>query len=77
MNGYKKSTLDHLRKQPTEQIVKDLKTPGANQLKVRPDGTVMDGNHRVKVLEERGFDTSTLWDGAEVLPKPTGFFWDD
>jgi hypothetical protein len=73
----KPSIIEGIRKQSTEQIVNDLKRVGPNQLKLRPDGTVLDGNHRVKVLEERGFDTSTLWDGAEVIPKSTGFFWDD
>lgn len=73
----KPSILEGIRKQSTEQIVNDLKRVGPNQLKLRPDGTVLDGNHRVKVLEERGFDTSTLWDGAEVILKLTGFFLDD
>jgi RHS repeat-associated protein len=75
-SSLKPTTLEHYRKQSTEQIVKDLKTPGADQLKLRPDGTVLDGNHRIKVLEERGYDTSTLWDGADVIPK-SGGFWDD
>jgi hypothetical protein len=32
--------------------------PGA--LKARPDGTVMDGHHRVKVLRDRGVDVDSL-----------------
>ena len=39
--------------------------PGA--LKARPDGTVVDGHHRVKILRDRGFDVDSLT--REVIPK--------
>ncbi len=39
--------------------------PGA--LKVRRDGTVIDGHHRIKVLRDRGFDVDSL--PREVIPK--------
>jgi hypothetical protein len=29
-------------------------------LRVKPDGRIMNGNTRVKVLEERGFDVNSL-----------------
>ena len=35
--------------------------PGEREsLKVKTDGTVMDGNTRAKVLEERGYDVNGL-----------------
>jgi hypothetical protein len=63
------SQLDSIRKMRTEDIVKSLSTKGDEALRVRPDGTVIQGNHRIKVLEERGYDTSKLWDRAEVIRK--------
>jgi len=60
--------LADIRKMSNNEIVDSLSS-GPEQLKLRPDGTVRNGNHRVKVLEERGFDTSTLWDVAEVTAK--------
>jgi hypothetical protein len=29
-------------------------------LKARPDGTIIDGHHRIKVLRERGIDVDGL-----------------
>jgi hypothetical protein len=65
------SGLNSIRKMSTEDIIKSLATKGDEALRVRPDGTVLQGNHRLKVLEERGYDTSQLWDIAEVIPKET------
>ena len=39
--------------------------PGS--LKTRPDGTVIDGHHRVKVLKDRGVDVDAL--PREVIQK--------
>jgi len=39
--------------------------PGS--LKVRSDGTILDGHHRVEVLRERGIDVDQL--PREVLAK--------
>ncbi|MCA9525143.1 MAG: hypothetical protein KC549_02455 [Myxococcales bacterium] len=46
--------------------MESLLKSGDEKLTIRPDGTVLQGNHRIKVLEERGFDTSTLFDKADV-----------
>ena len=43
-----------------EELVTSLKPGQATSLKTRPDGTVIDGNHRVRVLMERGYDVDTL-----------------
>jgi RHS repeat-associated protein len=58
--GSNKYSLDHWRKQPTQKIVESL-TPGKTEsLKVKPDGRIMNGNVRIKVLEERGYDINSL-----------------
>jgi RHS repeat-associated protein len=55
-----KTILDGLRKKSTQEIIDTLK-PGLEEgLKVKPDGRVMDGNHRIKVLMERGVDVNSL-----------------
>lgn len=52
--------LKYWRKRSTEEIVESLR-PGNNEsLKVKPDGRILNGNVRVKVLEERGYDTHNL-----------------
>lgn len=53
------------RARPTNEIVASL-LPGRHgeenpdALKVKPDGRIMDGNTRIKVLEERGYPIETL-----------------
>ena len=55
-----KTILDGLRKKSTQEIIDTLK-PGLEEgLKVKPDGRVMDGNHRIKILMERGVDVNSL-----------------
>lgn len=48
------------RKQPTATIVESLRPGKPEPLIVETDGTVMQGNHRIKILEERGYDTDSL-----------------
>jgi len=53
-------SLEHHRRLTTEEIVKSLR-PGALQpLIVKPDGTIVQGNTRIKVLEERGYPVDAL-----------------
>jgi len=52
--------LDYFRKQTTDAIVKSLQPGQSNCLKVRPDGTIVDGHHRIKVLREHGVDVDKL-----------------
>jgi hypothetical protein len=53
-------SLEYHRGRSTEEIVDSLR-PGALQpLIVKPDGTVVQGNTRVKVLEERGYPINDL-----------------
>jgi RHS repeat-associated protein len=51
--------IDAIRQMSTQDIIKDLQS-GAEPLVVKPDGTVMNGNTRLLVLEERGIDIDGL-----------------
>ena len=54
------NSLEYQRRRSTEEIVESLR-PGALQpLIVKPDGTVVQGNTRIKVLEERGYPINDL-----------------
>lgn len=44
----------------TETITESLKLGRENCLKTRPDGTILEGNHRIHVLRERGVDVDKL-----------------
>ncbi|MFC5182424.1 polymorphic toxin-type HINT domain-containing protein [Actinomadura harenae] len=55
-----KSSLDFWGKQDTEDILFSLR-PGAKEaLRVKPDGTIANGNTRIKVLRDRGYDVDSL-----------------
>jgi hypothetical protein len=58
--------LEYWRQQPTIAIVQSLQPGNIEALKVKPDGRTMNGNTRIKVLEERGVDVNSL--PREVLP---------
>jgi hypothetical protein len=58
--------LEYWRRQPTEDIVNSLQPGQPEALKVKSDGRIMNGNIRIKVLEERGFDVNSL--PREVFP---------
>lgn len=55
-----RSKLDRFRGICSRELLDSLLpgTPGA--LKTRPDGTVLDGHHRLRVLFERGIDIHGL-----------------
>jgi RHS repeat-associated protein len=53
------AAMDSVRKMSTEDIIESLKNgdqPGI----IKPDGTVMNGNTRLSVLQERGVDINSL-----------------
>ena len=52
--------LIKLRERPVEELVKSLQPGSPHSLKARPDGTVLDGHHRLLVLKERGVDIERL-----------------
>lgn len=55
-----KASLEYWRKRPTDEIVGSLKPGGEDPLLTKPDGRMMNGNTRTKVLEERGYDIDLL-----------------
>lgn len=49
------------------ELVESLRPGQPGALKTRPDGTVMDGHHRIKVLRDRGILVDDL--PRDVIPK--------
>ena len=52
--------LAAFRRLKTEAITASLSPGQENCLKTRTDGTILDGNHRIHVLRERGVDVDKL-----------------
>jgi ParB-like chromosome segregation protein Spo0J len=61
------SKLDKYGKLSDQELIDSLKPGQKGALKVRPDGTMVDGHHRVKVLRDRGVDVDAL--PREILPR--------
>jgi hypothetical protein len=62
-----KSKLDEYGKASNEALVESLQPGKPGSLKVRPDGTMVDGHHRIKILRDRGVDVDSL--PREIVPK--------
>ena len=52
--------LDQFRRLSTCELKSSLAPGERGSLKVRADGTVLDGHHRVRILAERGEDIHRL-----------------
>lgn len=52
--------LDELGRVPTDALVESLKPKQKESLKVREDGMILDGHHRIAVLRARGIDVDAL-----------------
>ena len=50
----------------TQDLIDSLQPGQPGALKVRPNGTVIDGHHRLKILYDRGIDIDAL--PREILP---------
>jgi hypothetical protein len=59
--------LNHYARLTTEELIRSLEPGKIGALKTRPDGTVIDGHHRIVILRERGVDVDQL--PREVLAK--------
>jgi hypothetical protein len=59
-SGESEFSLKYWRRQTTQAIVQSLRRGTDESLKVKPDGRVINGNVRIKILEERGFDVNSL-----------------
>jgi ParB-like chromosome segregation protein Spo0J len=44
----------------TQDLIDSLQPGQPGALKVRPNGTVVDGHHRLKILYDRGIDIDAL-----------------
>jgi hypothetical protein len=53
-------SLEYWRTRSTQEIVDSLADGNPEPLVAKDDGTVMQGNTRIKVLEERGYDVDGL-----------------
>ena len=62
--------LDHFRRLSTVELTESLEPGRPGTLKARPDGTVLDGHHRIVVLREQGVSVETL--PREVVPHEVG-----
>jgi hypothetical protein len=61
-----RAKLAQFRKVETRVLVDSLKPGQPGSLKAKPDGTLMDGHHRIRILAERGIDVHAL--RREILP---------
>jgi hypothetical protein len=59
--------LERFSRLPTDALIESLKPGLPGALKARPDGTVMDGHHRLRVLRDRGVAIDSL--PREIIDK--------
>jgi hypothetical protein len=60
------SKLAQFRRLSTEDLIESLAPGQPGALKTRPDGTMMDGHHRVFILRARSVDVNAL--PREIVP---------
>lgn len=60
------SKLAQFRQLLTDELIASLATGLSGALKTRPDGTMLDGHHRVMILRERGIAVDEL--PREIIP---------
>ena len=58
--GVSRFSLEYWRQRSTKKIIESLRPGKGEALKTKPDGRILNGNVRVKILEERGFDIDSL-----------------
>ena len=61
------SKLDKYGKLSDQELIDSLKPGQLGSLKVRPDETIVDGHHRIKILRDRGIDVVSL--PRDIIPK--------
>jgi len=61
------SKLAKYGKLSDRELIDSLQPVQPGSLKCRPDGTIVDGHHRIKVLRDRGVDVDSL--PREIVPK--------
>ena len=66
-NSLIESKLGKYGKLSDQELIDSLKPGQQGSLKVRSDGTIVDGHHRIKILRDRGVDVDSL--PHEIIPK--------
>ena len=61
------SKLAAYQRLTTAELIESLRPGRDDSLKARPDGTMLDGHHRIRVLRGRGVDVDEL--PREVVEK--------
>ncbi len=60
ITSWNKVNYESWRKESTDDIVKSLRPGSKEPLRVKLDGRVFQGNTRIKILQDRGFNVNTL-----------------
>ena len=58
--------MKQLGRLSTEVLRQSLLPGRRDSLKARPDGTILDGHHRIRILRDRGVDIDALT--REIVP---------
>jgi len=66
-NSLNAAKLAKLERLSTEALLASLLPGQAGCLKTRPEGTILDGHHRIHILRQRGVDVNDL--AREVVVK--------
>jgi len=59
--------LNQYARLTNEALIRSLEPGQPGSLKVRPDGTIIDGHHRVNILRSRGVDVDNL--PRDIVPR--------
>ena len=62
-----RAKLNDYARLTTETLLQSLEPGRPGSLKVRPDGTIIDGHHRIAVLKQCGVDVDNL--PREIFPR--------
>jgi len=62
-----RAKLGQFNKLSNLELIESLQPGQPGALKVRPDGTMIDGHHRIKILRDRGIDVDSL--PREIIAK--------
>lgn len=66
-NSLSRPKIDQYGKLSIAELIESLQPGKPGSLKARPDGTVIDGHHRLIILRDRGVDIDSL--PREVISK--------
>jgi hypothetical protein len=61
------ATLQGLDRKSTQELIDSLRPGEPEALRVRPNGTILNGHHRIRILRGRGVDVDQL--PREIIPR--------